>query len=66
MRLKKHRDDVRWLKSYPEEKVEASIIFDIAKKYLNLIRMAEETFQYRGSAMPTRVEKRVLKDGLDE
>lgn len=59
MRLKKHRDDVKYLSNgewiYPQY---AKII---AKRYLNLLRFVEPMIK-RGYAMRTEQEKRVLKD----
>jgi hypothetical protein len=57
MKLRRHRTDVKDLKLMQDNYVQ-----EIAGRYQRLILMAEETFHYRGSALPTDKEKRVLKD----
>lgn len=58
MRLKNHREDVKYLKRLAENRLSLA---PIATRYLNLIRMAEETFDYRLSPY-SKSEERVLKD----
>ncbi len=65
MKLKRHREDVKYIK----RRFWDDSMNEIAQRYLNLIRMAEEAFKmnsgYYGITFPdegTIKEKRVLKD----
>lgn len=60
MKLRKHREDVKDLKLMADAHVQ-----DIAKRYLNLIRMAEDTYfsgKPEENNWDRRSIKRVLKD----
>ena len=63
MKLRKHREDVADLKLMQDAHVQ-----EIAKRYLNLIRMAEEIFNWHNPDDEddfwdrTKRENRVLKD----
>ena len=70
MRLKRHREDVKWLKCYPQEKPEAKLVWEIATRYHRLIMAYEHalnTHLWYQSIEDlindlTPIAKRVLKD----
>jgi hypothetical protein len=58
MRLKKHREDVADLRLMGDNYVQ-----EIARRYLNLIRMAESSLPYFQSiGLLIKEDRRVLKD----
>lgn len=64
MRLTKHRADVRLLRESWASHGGSPVFVDIARRYLRLIRMAEQALDFHDlmDVEETREEKRVLKD----
>jgi len=63
MKLTKHREDVKWLKSYPAERPEAKLIRQIAGRYHRLITCVELASEpWAKLSVLQRRERRVAKD----
>ena len=66
MKLKRQREDVKWLKSWQDglncECDTCTTFRDVARRYLNLIRMAEEADRLYYKGFYTDRASMVLKD----
>jgi hypothetical protein len=62
MRLKQHREDVKWLRSWPKEHYAARLAREIADRYQWMI-LAFEEFENGYFIPDTKKMNRVLTDG---